>query len=215
MQLVDDDKAQVLEQLGPPGMVREDARVQHVGIAQHHVRTRANRPPRVLRRVAVIGEHADRVGALTGHQGRHLVQLRKLILRQGLRRKQIQAARGRIFQDAVEHGGVVAERFARGGGRDDHDVAAGQGVVDGIGLMGVQPVDAPRRKRLNQPRVERPGERRVRRVERRQLPHCRDVRIDRRDGAGGRARAGGGPRQRLRRPRGRKRHRPLGHLVLG
>ena len=64
VQLVDDDVAQVLEQLGPARMVRQDARVQHVGIAQHDVRARADRAPRVLRRVAVVGEHADVVARL-------------------------------------------------------------------------------------------------------------------------------------------------------
>ena len=59
VQLVDDDVAQVLEQLRPARVVRQDARVQHVGIAEHQVRARPNRPPRVLRRVAVVGEHAD------------------------------------------------------------------------------------------------------------------------------------------------------------
>ena len=59
VQLVDDDVAQVLEQLRPPRMVRQDARVDHVGIAEHDVRARADRPPRILRRVAVVGEHAD------------------------------------------------------------------------------------------------------------------------------------------------------------
>ena len=59
VQLVDDDVAQVLEQLRPARMVRQDARVQHVGIAEHDVRARANRAARILRRIAVVGEHAD------------------------------------------------------------------------------------------------------------------------------------------------------------
>ena len=59
VQLVDDDEPQVLEQLRPARMVRQDPRVQHVGIAEHDVRLAANRAPRVRRRVAVVGEHAD------------------------------------------------------------------------------------------------------------------------------------------------------------
>ena len=59
VQFVDDDEAKVLEQLGPARMMRQDARVQHVGIAEHDMRTRPNRPPRIGRRIAVVGVHAD------------------------------------------------------------------------------------------------------------------------------------------------------------
>ena len=38
VQLVDDDVAQVLEELRPPRVVRQDARVHHVRIAEHDVR---------------------------------------------------------------------------------------------------------------------------------------------------------------------------------
>ena len=58
VQLVDHDVAQVLERLGPLGVVRQDARVQHVGIGEHHVGALADGAARVLRRVAVVGEGA-------------------------------------------------------------------------------------------------------------------------------------------------------------
>ena len=56
-------KSQVLEQLRPARMVRQDARVQHVGIAEHDVRAGADGAARILRRVAVVGVHADRLAA--------------------------------------------------------------------------------------------------------------------------------------------------------
>ena len=59
VQLVDDDVAQVLEQLRPPRVVRQDPRVQHVGVGEDDLRPRADRAPRVLRRVAVVGEDAE------------------------------------------------------------------------------------------------------------------------------------------------------------
>ena len=40
VQLVDDDELQILEELRPARMVRQDPRVHHVGIAQHDVRAR-------------------------------------------------------------------------------------------------------------------------------------------------------------------------------
>ena len=61
VQLVDDDELEVLEQLRPARMVRQDARVHHVGIAEHDVRARADGAARVLRRVAVVGVDADRI----------------------------------------------------------------------------------------------------------------------------------------------------------
>ncbi len=92
VQLVDDDESQILEELRPARMVRQDPRVHHVGIAQHDVRARADRAPRVLRRVAVVREDADVAAALGAHELGQLMQLRQLILRERLRRKQIQRA---------------------------------------------------------------------------------------------------------------------------
>ena len=59
VQLIDHDIAQILESLGPLGVVRQNARVQHVGIGQHHVGPLPDRPAGVLRSVAVVGERAD------------------------------------------------------------------------------------------------------------------------------------------------------------
>ena len=65
--------------------------MHHVGIAEHDVRPRADRAPRVLRRVAVVGEHADLRGRRLVHERRQLFQLGELILRQRLGRKQYSA----------------------------------------------------------------------------------------------------------------------------
>ena len=107
VQLVDHHEAQVLEQLGPARVVRQDARVQHVGIAQHHVRLAADRAARVRRRVAVVGEHADRSAPESPlHQLGQRVQLRELILRQRLGREQIERARGGSCRIAFSTGAL-------------------------------------------------------------------------------------------------------------
>ena len=62
VQLVDHDVAEVLEQLHPLRVVRQDALVEHVGVRDHDVRPRPDRLARVLRRVAVVRERPD-VGA--------------------------------------------------------------------------------------------------------------------------------------------------------
>ena len=119
VQLVDDDVAEVLEEVHPLGVVRQDARVQHVGIGQHEVGARAHRAPRVLRRVAVVGEHPH-VGQRLGQ----LHQLGELVLGQRLGREQIEHARLGLLHERLEHGQVVAERLARGGRRHHDEVLA-------------------------------------------------------------------------------------------
>ena len=85
VQLVDHHVAEVLEELRPLRVVRQDARVQHVGIGQHEVRASAHRAPRVLRRVAVVREHPH-----VGAGSRPARQLRELVLGERLGRKQVE-----------------------------------------------------------------------------------------------------------------------------
>ena len=154
VQLVDDDVAEVLEELGPLRVVRQHARVQHVGIGQDDVRAPADGAARVLRRVAVVGEHADLDVRRARDLLRQPVEFGELVLRQGLRRKQVQGPRGGIGQDPVHHGDVVAERLPRRGRRRHHHVPAGEGMLDRAGLVGVEPVDAPPGQGRAQPGVD-------------------------------------------------------------
>jgi hypothetical protein len=57
-----------------------------------------------------------------------LVQLRHLILRESLGRKQIEGACRRVSQHSVQDGQVVAKCLARGGWRGDDYIAAGGNV---------------------------------------------------------------------------------------
>jgi regulator of RNase E activity RraA len=52
--LVDDDVAQVLEQRGPLGVVRQDALVEHVGVGHHHVAAGADGLPRIAGRAFTL-----------------------------------------------------------------------------------------------------------------------------------------------------------------
>ena len=165
VELVDDDEAQVLEQLRPLRMVRQDPRMQHVGVAQHDVRARADRPARVLRRVAVVGEDADvGLGRLV-HMRRQFVELGQLVLRQRLGRKQVDRARGRVRQDRAQDRRVVAQGLARGRRRGDDDVVAAEGMGQRGGLMRVELRDAARFERRPQSRVHQFGPGRVPRVD--------------------------------------------------
>jgi hypothetical protein len=67
--------------------------MEHVRVAEHDVCPSPDRTPRILRCVAVVGEHADLEVASAGELIRQGVQLGQLILRQCLGRKQVQSAR--------------------------------------------------------------------------------------------------------------------------
>jgi hypothetical protein len=150
MQLVQDDVAEVLEQLHPLRVVREDPLVEHVGVRDDDVGAGADRLARVLRRVAVVGEGAD-VGA-EGLDGR--VQLGELVLGERLGREEVERSHIRVLQDRVEDGKVVAERLAGGRRRDDHRAPPGPDGVAGLALVRVQPLDPARAQDLEELRME-------------------------------------------------------------
>ncbi len=112
VEFIDDHVLQIFEQLRPARMVRQDPRMHHVGIAQHHVRAAADRTARILGGIAVVGKDADVAAAFGADEFGQLMQFRELVLREGFGREQIQRARGRVLQDRVHHRHVVAERFA-------------------------------------------------------------------------------------------------------
>ena len=64
--LVDHHVAQVLEELRPLGVVRQDGLVQHVRVADHDVAMQADGLAGIARGVAVEGEglHAEYAGAV-------------------------------------------------------------------------------------------------------------------------------------------------------
>ena len=139
VQLVHDHVAQVLEQLHPLRVVRQDPLVQHVGVRDHDVGPRADGLARVLRRVAVVGEGAD-VGA---ERLDHRVELGELVLGQRLGGEEVEGPRVGVLQDAVEDGQVVAEGLARGRGRHHDRALPRRRHVVGRPLVGVEPLVAP------------------------------------------------------------------------
>src|SRR5262249_41175575 len=126
----------------------------------------------ILRSVTVIREDTNarsaflvprssfRSFALLADDLGELMQLCELILRERLRRKQIQRARRRVRENALQDRRVVAERLARRRRRDDDDVAAGESVRDRCGLMRVELVDPARSQRVRQTFIKRVGKRR-------------------------------------------------------
>ena len=155
VKLVDHDVAEVLEEVQPLRVVREDPGVQHVGVGQDQVRPRPHRAPRVRRRVAVVGEHPEfRQAPGEGFQ------LRELVLGERLGGKEVEHAGVGRSEERLEHREVVAEGLPRGG-RGDHDhVLALVDELPAPRLVRVELLDAARPERVGESPIERRGKRR-------------------------------------------------------
>ena len=142
--LIDDDKAQVLEELRPLGVMRQDRLVEHVRIADHHIAIEADRLPGIARRIAIEGggpqaEVACRI---------EFQQLSHLILGQRLGGEQVKRF-GTLLHGRTHHGQRVAQGLARGGGCGHDQVTTLFGRLPGLGLVGIQRGDASRTQRCS------------------------------------------------------------------
>ena len=154
VQLVDHHVLEVLEEVHPLGVVRQDPGVQHVGIGQHQVGPRPHRAARVLRGVAVVGEHPH-----VGQRLRQLHQLGELVLGERLGGEQIEHPRLGLLHQRLQHRQVVAERLAGRGRRDHHEVLALGHRVEGLGLVRVELLHPARLEGLDDPGIQRRRER--------------------------------------------------------
>ena len=153
VQLVDHHVAQILEQLGPAGVVRQDAAMQHVRIGEHDVGALADGLAGILRRIAIVGECPD----FRAHLVDGGLQLVELVFGQGLGREKVHGAGAWIGQQQVQDGQVVAQRFAAGGGGDHHHVLALFDRLEGFRLVGIELMDAAVHQGLPQGGVHASG----------------------------------------------------------
>ena len=102
VQLVDDHVAQPAKKLGPAGVIRQDAAVQHVRIGEDQAGIFAQGGAMGGGRVAIVGGNLRLVNWWIGRWGSDLgsqrMELSKLILGQGFGGKKIQGA-GRWFAE--------------------------------------------------------------------------------------------------------------------
>ncbi len=136
VQLVDDDELELLEQLEPLRVVRQDRRVEHVRVRDHHLARGADRRADRSGRVAVVGGGDDRQAG----RCRQLAELGDLVLAERLGREEEQRPGRRVVGDGLEGRERVAEGLARCRRGDDDDVLAGVDGLDRLRLMRVQAV---------------------------------------------------------------------------
>ena len=159
VRLVDHHEGEPQEEVGPPGVIGEQRRVEHVGVRQHEVRVRPDQRAFRPRRVPVVDgrfelrelERTDRA---------------ELVAREGLRREEEQRRGFRDGERGVGERELVHERLPAGGPRREHHVAAVREHLEPLGLVRVQALDPeqsqPADQQLRKVGRERTHERRAR-----------------------------------------------------
>ena len=138
VRLVDDDVAEVREHLAPALVVREQPDVDHVRVGQDRVRPLADLPALVGRGVAVVDRRPQLRDAQRGQRA-------ELVLRERLRRVQVEHTVLGRPHEVVEDRQVERERLAGRGAGGDHEVLAPRGRVPRGALVGVELRNADRR----------------------------------------------------------------------
>ena len=150
VQLVDDDVAQLFEQLEPLGVMGQDRRMEHVRVGRDDLAGAPDRRPDRSRRVAVVGRCRDVHAGCRGELG----ELGDLVLRERLGGEEQERPGGRVLRDGLKDRQGIAQGLARRGRRDDDDVLARPGPLDGFRLVDVRTLDAARREAGHDPRIE-------------------------------------------------------------
>jgi hypothetical protein len=104
------------------------------------------------RRVAIVETDGD--GRFRPQRAQERRQFGRLILSQRFGGEEVQGARFRIGQQALQDRQVVAQRLAGSRPGDDGDVVTGQGRFDGGRLVGVERRQVARPQRRRQRRIE-------------------------------------------------------------
>ena len=134
MCLVDHHEAEVRENVSPTVVMGKDSDVEHVGVREDHVRPLADLPAALRLRIAVVDRGTESFESKRAERP-------GLILRERLRRVEVERAVLRIACERVEDGQVEGERLARRGSRGDDQVLAAGSRVPGGALVRVERVD--------------------------------------------------------------------------
>ena len=157
VQLVDHDPAQGREQLPPARVPRQDADVQHVGGRDQHAR-RTLADPLAAAGGGVAVVDLDEVVAVEAEGSGVGAQAVALIAGQRLQREEVERPGLLAGLRRPQHGELVDERLAAGGGRGEHDVGARVEPLEGPNLVLVEGADAAAGEGGGEARVaRRPG----------------------------------------------------------
>ena len=115
VQFVNNDVAKIFKELGPFGVVRKNAGVEHVRVRHDDVGFVANGAAGVGGSVAIVSVATER----TPEGGVEALEFEALIFGEGFGGEQEDGACGWNGEDFVNNRQVVAERFAASGRRDD------------------------------------------------------------------------------------------------
>ncbi len=116
-------------------MVRQNSRMQHIRISEHHMPALPNRPPRIPRRIPIVSKHPKRFRK----PRTQIMQLRKLVLRQRLGRKNIKRPSIRILKNRIQNRQVVTNSLPGSGRRNHHNVLPTPHRLSSRSLMRIKP----------------------------------------------------------------------------
>ena len=111
--------------------------MEHVGVREDHVRPAADLPASLRRGVAVVDRGAN-------VRRTQLGECARLVLRERLRRIEIERPLLRFARDRVEHRQVEGERLSRRRAGGEDQVLAARGDVPGVALVLVEAVERKR-----------------------------------------------------------------------
>jgi hypothetical protein len=143
VRLVDDDVAEVREDVAPAVVVWEHADMEHVRVGQDEVRPLADLPAPLRLGVSVVDRGTDPLRA-------KLAERADLVLRERLRRVEVERPQLGLDRERGQHRQVEREALPARGSRCDRNVLAALGRLPGRGLVRVEPVDATRSEPLRQ-----------------------------------------------------------------
>ena len=147
VRLVDDDVAQVLEDVSPAVVMRQKPDVQHVGVREDEVGPLPDLPALLGGRVAVVDRRPEARELELGEAPR-------LILGERLRRVEVERPLLRVGRERVQHRQVESERLPARGARRDDDVLAAPRRFQGLDLVLVELLDAAPAKCFRKPGME-------------------------------------------------------------
>ena len=139
VQFVQHDIAQATEKARPAWVMRQNALMQHVRVRQDNAAFFPKPAPHVGRGVAVICAQYELEFRV---QFTEAEQAPRLILGQGLGGKHVERCGVRRIQKGFQRGQLIAQRLPAGGRGNNRYVLPLPQSTNGIGLMGVKPLDS-------------------------------------------------------------------------